>query len=291
MAQEPKTLFVRGLSWYTDEHELRAYFEQFGPTERCVVARDRDTNKSRGFGFVTYETIEDAEKALSVEHELSNRTLYAQLSIPRERVDRRPQYDDREMESHKVYCGNLPESVGSMDLGQYFQELAEVVDATVMMDRETGRSRGFGFVAFSEDIDPERISEVLDQDHQLDGKAINVRMAFKRPDYPRNNNINNDFGGGGGDIGGDDSDSDSDVRSMFRTSMPTPGTPGWPGMTGVGSSFGGVRSFSTFAGLDSTPMVAQAMRANQPRMNLMNRKPAMRVNGPAIRSVMMKMLR
>jgi RNA recognition motif-containing protein len=179
-----------------------------------------------------------------------------------------------------------------MDLGQYFQELAEVVDATVMMDRETGRSRGFGFVAFSEDIDAERIAEVLDTDHTLDGKSINVRMAFKRPDYPRQQyNNNNDFGGGGGDIGGDDSDSDSDIRSMFRTSMPTPGTPGWPGMTGVGSSFGGVRSFSTFAGLDSTPMLAQAMRANQPRINLMNRKPVMRVNGPAIRNLMMKIVR
>jgi len=294
MAQDSKTLFVRGLSWYTDEHELRAYFEQFGPTERCVVARDRDTNKSRGFGFVTFETVEDTEKALSVEHELSNRTLYAQISIPRERTDRRD--DNREMETHKLYCGNLPESVGSMDLGQYFQELAEVVDATVMMDRETGRSRGFGFVAFSEDIEPERISEIMGSDHQLDGKDIRVHMAFRRADYSRpsyNNDDNEDmgFGGGGSALSDDDSDIDTSTRTMFRCSMPTPGTPGWPGMTGLGSSFRGVRTMCTFSGLDSTPMLAHAMRANQPQVNLLNKKPAMRLNGSVVRSVMMKILK
>lgn len=286
MSQDSSTLFVRGLSWYTDEHELRAYFEQFGPTERCIVARDRDTNKSRGFGFVTFEKIEDAEKALSVEHELSNRTLYAQISIPRERPER-PQFasdDGREMDTHKIYVGGLAESVGSMDLGQYFSELAEVVDATVMMDRESGRSRGFGFVAFKESVDPDRITEILDSDHILDGKSINVRMAYKRPNTPRQRSNNNDFGGGGG--GGYDDDFEKvqskprGSRSMFRTSMPIPGTPGWPGVTGVSSSFGGVRAFSTFPALNSTS-----------RVNLMTKAPTMRMNGPAIRNVMIKMLR
>jgi cold-inducible RNA-binding protein len=189
------------------------------------------------------------------------------------------------MDTHKIYVGGLAESVGSMDLGQYFSELADVVDATVMMDRESGRSRGFGFVAFKESVDPDRIAEILDLDHTLEGKAINVRMAFKRPTAPPRQKYDNGFGGGGG--GGDYDDDFEKVqskprgsRSMFMTNMPIPGTPGWPGMTGVSSSFGGVRAFSTFPALNSTP-----------RVSLMRKAPTVRVNGPAIRNVIMKMLR
>jgi RNA recognition motif-containing protein len=190
------------------------------------------------------------------------------------------------VDTHKIYVGGLAESVGSMDLGQYFSELAEVVDATVMMDRESGRSRGFGFVAFNESVDPDRITEILDSEHIVDGKSINVRLAFKRANNPtpRQNSRNNDFGGGGG--GGYDEDFEKvqskprGSRSMFRTSMPIPGTPGWPGVTGVSSSFGGARALSTLPALNSTP-----------RVNLMKKPPTMRINGPAIRTVMMKMLR
>lgn len=55
-------LFVGGLSWNTDDHGLRSAFERFGEVTDSKVITDRETGKSRGFGFVTYST-EDAARA------------------------------------------------------------------------------------------------------------------------------------------------------------------------------------------------------------------------------------
>jgi RNA recognition motif-containing protein len=58
-------LFVGGLSWGTDNDGLRNAFSEFGQITDVHVATDRDTGRSRGFGFVTFETSEEAQSALS----------------------------------------------------------------------------------------------------------------------------------------------------------------------------------------------------------------------------------
>jgi len=57
-------LFVGSLSWNTDSDSLRAQFEQYGSLEDAVVIRDRETGRSRGFGFVTYLNGDDADRAV-----------------------------------------------------------------------------------------------------------------------------------------------------------------------------------------------------------------------------------
>jgi len=59
-----KKLYVGGLSWGTNDHDLKAAFEQFGEVSESKVITDRDTGRSRGFGFVTYEEGGDADKAI-----------------------------------------------------------------------------------------------------------------------------------------------------------------------------------------------------------------------------------
>ncbi|KAK4117350.1 RNA-binding domain-containing protein, partial [Canariomyces notabilis] len=54
-----------GLAWHTEETTLRQKFEEFGVVEEAVVVKDRDTGRSRGFGFVRYTNEEDAQKAIS----------------------------------------------------------------------------------------------------------------------------------------------------------------------------------------------------------------------------------
>ena len=56
-----KKLFVGGLSWDTDEQGLRAAFEPFGELDEVKVITDRDTGRSRGFGFVEFADDEAAE--------------------------------------------------------------------------------------------------------------------------------------------------------------------------------------------------------------------------------------
>ncbi|KAK5940589.1 hypothetical protein PMZ80_007006 [Knufia obscura] len=64
MAQSPTTkLFIGGLAWHTSDETLREGFQQYGQIEEAVVVKDRDTNRSRGFGFVRFATQAEAEQA------------------------------------------------------------------------------------------------------------------------------------------------------------------------------------------------------------------------------------
>ncbi len=60
-----KKLFVGGLSWDTNDMSLSAAFERFGPVVEAKVITDRDTGRSRGFGFVTLEAAADADRAIA----------------------------------------------------------------------------------------------------------------------------------------------------------------------------------------------------------------------------------
>ena len=57
-------LFVGGLSWNTDDDGLRAAFERFGALDDVKVITDRETGRSRGFGFVTFASTADAQAAM-----------------------------------------------------------------------------------------------------------------------------------------------------------------------------------------------------------------------------------
>ncbi|EKD19281.1 glycine-rich RNA-binding protein [Drepanopeziza brunnea f. sp. 'multigermtubi' MB_m1] len=68
---------LNGLAWHTDENALRQKFEEFGAVEEAVVVKDRDTGRSRGFGFVRYGSEADAEAAITAMNniEFDGRTI------------------------------------------------------------------------------------------------------------------------------------------------------------------------------------------------------------------------
>ena len=83
-----KKLFIGGLSWGTDADGLRNAFEQYGEITDAAVISDRDTGRSRGFGFVTFADGSDADNAIAAMngHELDGRTL--NVNEARERAPR-----------------------------------------------------------------------------------------------------------------------------------------------------------------------------------------------------------
>ena len=87
-----KKLFVGGLSWGTSEEGLRQAFEQFGEIIEAKVVTDRETGRSRGFGFVTFSSPQEAETALQQMNgtDLDGRTIRVDNAEERNRGDRRP---------------------------------------------------------------------------------------------------------------------------------------------------------------------------------------------------------
>jgi cold-inducible RNA-binding protein len=79
-------IFVGGLSWDTDDHGLRAYFEECGTVDDAKVITDRDTGRSRGFGFVTFSSDDEAQTAIS---QMDGTTLDGRTLNVSEAQDRR----------------------------------------------------------------------------------------------------------------------------------------------------------------------------------------------------------
>ncbi|KAJ5939257.1 hypothetical protein N7466_002391 [Penicillium verhagenii] len=78
-------VYVGNLSWSTDDNSLQGAFSQFGQIVDAIVMRDRDTGRSRGFGFVTYSSAEEAEAAIAGlnEQELDGRHIKVNLAQAR----------------------------------------------------------------------------------------------------------------------------------------------------------------------------------------------------------------
>src|SRR5512141_3138364 len=98
---------------------------------------------------------------------------------------------------NKLYVGNLPYSVRDSDLEQAFAAFGSVTSAKVMMERDTGRSKGFGFVEMGSDAEAQAaISGMNGQ--PLGGRSVVVNEARPMESRPRTGG----YGGGGGGYGG-----------------------------------------------------------------------------------------
>jgi RNA recognition motif-containing protein len=95
----------------------------------------------------------------------------------------------------KLYVGNLSYNVSSSDLEQLCSQHGTVQSAEVISDRETGRSKGFGFVQMGSDEEAQAVIAALNG-QQHDGRNLTVNEAKPREDRPRSG------GGGGGGRGG-----------------------------------------------------------------------------------------
>ena len=99
------------------------------------------------------------------------------------------------MAQQNLFIGSLAYATTDDTLKAHFETIGEVASARVITDRDSGRSKGFGFVEFVNEADNQKAVDQLDG-KELDGRAISVGLARPKEDRPKR-----DFGGGG-DRGG-----------------------------------------------------------------------------------------
>ena len=99
-----------------------------------------------------------------------------------------------------IYVGNISYQASDDDLLEVFEAIGSVDSASIIFDRYSGRSKGFGFVEMPNDEEATRAIEELDGKELL-GRPLKVNQARPREDRPRRG------GGGGGGYGGDNYDS------------------------------------------------------------------------------------
>ena len=145
-----RKVFIGSLSYTTEDAPFRAYFAQFGSILDCVIMKESKTNKSRGFGFVTYDKMTCVDELMKGRpHKLDGRELEIKRATPREDSGK----PGAESTTTKLFIGAIKDGLGEEQLRDYFGKYGTIEDCVIMKDKETNKLRGFGFVTFN-DYDP-----------------------------------------------------------------------------------------------------------------------------------------
>jgi nucleolin len=183
-------LYIGNLSWDMDDQALNDLFSQYQASD-CVIVTDRNTGRSRGFGFATVPSQEMADSAIAAlnDSDQFGRQMRVVISLPPEERPAREQRPRRnwDADGRKVYFGNLSWGMDHLDLQDLCAEFGNVDESRLITDRETGRSRGFGFVTMSSEKEAEDVVAQLNG-QDVDGRVLRVNIATS----------NKDGGGGGG---------------------------------------------------------------------------------------------
>ncbi|EDQ91416.1 uncharacterized protein MONBRDRAFT_2423, partial [Monosiga brevicollis MX1] len=158
-------LFVGGISWNTNEESLTDYFQRYGTVIDAVVMRDSVTQRSRGFGFVTFADPKSVTDVLSSgPHVVCDREIDPKRAIPRSSSD------PASTTIKKLFLGGLASSMNEDSIKNYFVQFGEIEDALCQRDRDTGRPRGFGFITFKTEEAAESV--LRQQYHTIDGNRV-----------------------------------------------------------------------------------------------------------------------
>lgn len=181
-------LYVGNLPYSMDSSQLAQLFGEAGTVVSVEVIYDRVTDRSRGFGFVTMGSVEEAQEAIRLfdGSQVGGRTVKVNFpQVPRggEREVLGPKIRNMNKgyvdSPHKIYAGNLGWGLTSQDLRDAFADQPGVLSAKVIYERDTGRSRGFGFVSFET---AEAAQSALDAMNgvEVQGRPLRLNMATER---------------------------------------------------------------------------------------------------------------
>jgi len=203
---ETKSIFVGRLSWSVDSDRLAQEFAHCGEVVSATVQTDRNTGKSRGFGYVHFSTTEAVEKALEMSgQEIDGRPINVDRSTPADpnqtRENRAKTFNDRvSAPSSTLFIGNLPFTISEDTLWSYFEGYS-VKTIRLPTDRESGQPKGFGYVELEGLEDAKKAFEAL-SGTEIEGRSIRLDYSQPRDNSGGDRGGRGGFGGRGGGRGG-----------------------------------------------------------------------------------------
>lgn len=109
--------------------------------------RDPNTKRSRGFGFVTYATVEEVDAAMNARpHKVDGRVVEPKRAVSREDSQR----PGAHLTVKKIFVGGIKEDTEEHHLRDYFEQYGKIEVIEIMTDRGSGKKRGFAFVTFDD---------------------------------------------------------------------------------------------------------------------------------------------
>lgn len=178
-----KKVFLGGLSWSSTPESLCSFFTALEfEVEKAVIMCDKQTGKSRGFGFIVFA--DSCTKELQSHYEVEGRLVEVKTALRKHEII-------APVKQHtKIFVGGIPQEVTWDELLSYFSQFGEVIGGQIMIDKKTKRSRGFGFVKF---LHEESISLAFSIEHYIHFKKIEIKIAESNPKKLQKNSFENSF--------------------------------------------------------------------------------------------------
>ncbi|XP_014273786.1 heterogeneous nuclear ribonucleoprotein 87F isoform X2 [Halyomorpha halys] len=193
-AEQFRKLFIGGLDYRTTDQSLKSFYEQWGEIVDVVVMKHPQTQKSRGFGFVTYAQSSMVDEAMKNRpHKIDGREVDSKRAVPR---DESGVQTNANVNVKKMFVGGLKEQTEA-ELRAYFGSFGNIVGINIVMDKQTGKRKGYAFIEF-DDYDPVD-KALLRKDHTIGGKSVTVKKAVVKE---ASGAPGGRSGGGGGSGGG-----------------------------------------------------------------------------------------
>ena len=154
-------IYIKGIPKTTTPREVYEYFSQFGDIFSCKVAED-DYGNHYGYGYITFYSHEDAEKAIAQSQE---KTIFGSNNVEISHFQKRNErmINNNENNKDKIYINNLPEKYEVSELNTLCKEYGKVETCNIYLDKI---GKNFGIVKFSNE------SEAQEAKAKLDGKEI-----------------------------------------------------------------------------------------------------------------------
>ncbi|CAI7656531.1 RNA recognition motif domain eukaryote [Penicillium freii] len=209
--RDRRTIFVQQLASRLRPKDLITFFEKAGPVKDAQIVKDRVSGRSKGVGYVEFKNEETVDTALGLTGQaLLGIPIIAQLTeAEKNRQARKTEATAGNQHTapfHRLYVGNVHFSITEDDLTNVFEPFGELEFVQLQKD-ETGRSKGYAFVQFS---NPEQARDALEKMNgfELAGRAIRVGLGndkftpdahANRPSGPASTNFQgSSFSGQGG---------------------------------------------------------------------------------------------
>ncbi|ORZ11582.1 hypothetical protein BCR42DRAFT_101472 [Absidia repens] len=181
-------MFVGGLDWDTTDDSLKEHFSKYGPVASCSVMRDVATGQSRGFAFLSMVNAEDVDKVLEAgEHVVDGKKIDPKRAVSRSdaaaAAASSPGAGDgagggsAAPSTEKIFVGGISSNVDRDEFKAFFEQFGAVADATLMVDRQTGRPRGFGFITFEDAQAVDRALDTNPADLMIKDKQVEIKRA------------------------------------------------------------------------------------------------------------------
>lgn len=171
-------VFIKNLDTAIDNKALHDTFAAFGNILSCKVAQDEFGN-SKGYGFVHYETAEAAQNAIKHVNGmlLNDKKVFVGHHIAKK--DRQSKFEEMKANFTNVYVKNIEADTTDEEFRNLFEKFGDITSATLARDAETGKSRGFGFVNFTNHESAAAAVDSLN-DKDFKGQKLYVGRAQKK---------------------------------------------------------------------------------------------------------------